>query len=173
MLPLIAEALQMVHTLGAALGAVGVTFAEFFYTRAVADGKIDTCEKKHIHRTLWALQWGVCTVVLSGLALIIVEYFIPEGSQAVLTAPFWMTHTLTLVVITFGFLISRSLVPWWLGSATAFSAWWMMLALDGWRNVPLGYVALLLAYVLFTVAVVVVFHYVRSVLRERGERSRA
>jgi len=173
MLPLAAEVLQMIHTLGAALGAAGVTFAELYYTRAVVDGKIDTCEKTHIHRTLWALQWGVCTVVLSGIALIVVEYYIPDVSQIVLTAPFWMTHTLTVVVITLGFLISRSLIPWWFGSAAAFSAWWMMLAIDGWRDMPLNYLSLVIAYVLLTVGVIAVFHYVRSVLIEREERSRS
>lgn len=172
MLPLTAEALLMIHALGAALGAAGVTFAELFYTQAVVDGKIDSCEKKHIEHTLWALQWGVSIMVLAGIGLIIVEYFLPYSEQTVLTAPFWMIHTLTVVVIVFGFLISRNLVPWWLGSAAAFSAWWTMLALHAWRTIPLGYLALWLAYVLVTAAAICIFPYIRSFLIDREKRSR-
>ena len=172
MLPFVAEALMMVHALGAALGAAGVTFAELFYTRAVVDGKINTCEKEHIRHTLWALRWGVMVVVLSGIALVTVEYFLPNSAQTVLTVPFWMIHTLTVIVIIFGFLISRSLVPWWIGSAAAFTAWWMMLALHGWRTIPMSYLALLIAYILLTLFVAAMFHYVRVVLLERESRSR-
>ncbi|MEK9161128.1 MAG: hypothetical protein AAB440_03840 [Patescibacteria group bacterium] len=173
MLPLIAEALLTVHALGAALGVAGVTFAEMFYTRAVVDEKIDTCEKKHILHTLWALRWGVMVTVLSGVALVTVEYYIPNAVQTVLTPSFWVIQTLTIVVIVFGVLISRSQVPWWLGSSATFTAWWMMLALHAWRGVPLSYVGLLLLYVILTLVVACVFHYLRTILKDREERSRA
>lgn len=173
MLILVAETLMTIQALGAALGVAGVTFAELFYTRAVVDGKINTCEKKHIEHTLWALRWGVIVVVLAGIALIMVEYYIPNAVQSVLTSSFWMTQTLTVVVLIFGILISRSLVPWWLGSAAAFTAWWMMLALHAWRTIPLSYLALILAYIILTLLIAGLFVYLRTFLLDREGRSRS
>lgn len=172
MLPFFAESLFVIHALGAALGAAGVTFAELFYTKAVVDGKIDSCEKKHILHTLWALRWGVSSTVFANVALVVVEYFIPDGAQTVLTAPFWMQHTLMVIVLIAGLLISRNAIPWWIGSSAAFTAWWMMLAIDMARGIPMNYIGLVVLYVIMTLAVATGFSYARTVLHDRELRSR-
>lgn len=171
MLPFFAESLITVHALGAALGAAGVTFAELFYTQAVIDGKISSCEKKHIMHTLWALRWGVSITVFANVTLVLIEYFIPDGAQTVLTAPFWMQHTLMVIVLVCGILISRNAIPWWIGSSAAFTAWWMMLGIDLARNTPMNYIGLVVLYVILTLAVGAAFSYGRSVLHDRELRS--
>ena len=176
MLEATATLLIALHTLGAALGAGGVTYAEVFYTKAVADGKIDRRERDYFETTYWALRWGMLTVLLSGIALIVVQYFLPDSPDAVLYAPLWMQNTLALVVTISAWALSRDLLPWWLGSALAFSGWWMLLILDAFRAVSVPYLTLLFAYVLAVFIAAAGWGYARVLLRKDvapGERKSA
>lgn len=148
MLPLVATLLITVHTIGAALGAGGATYAEVFYTKAIADGVIDTRERDYFARSYWALRYGMTTVLLSGIALIVVQYFLPDSPEAVLYAPLWMQNTLALLITLCAWALSRGDIAWWLGSSIVFSGWWMILVLDAFQGFSFSYLLLLFVYVI-------------------------
>lgn len=159
--------LWIVHTLGAALGAGSIAFAEVFYAKATADGKVDEREREYLRTTFFALRFGMTTVLLSGIVLILVEYAAPELPQGVLFTPIWFQNTLALAAIASGWGLSRSRIPWWLGSAAAFSAWWMMLVIDAWRTIPFNYFTLIILYVIFVFVTAGAFSYLRIFLESR------
>jgi hypothetical protein len=163
MLIALASLLIGLHLLGVTIGVAGITFAEIFYLKATADGRIDAREKEYIRSTFWALKWGMFIVLISGSLLILVEYQLPFMNQAVLFAPLWVQETLCLVIITSGWALVKKKVSWFVGTALAFSAWWMILILDAWHNVPLGYSSLIILYALFASLSAIILGYVRVV----------
>jgi hypothetical protein len=169
MLAALATLLAGLHTIGAALGAAGATYAEVFYAKATADGRIDTREKSWIATTYWSLSWGMTVVLLTGIALTIVEYFLPDAPQGVLYAPLWMQDTLALVVTVVAWCMVQRLASWTVGSSLIFAGWWMMLALDAWRTVSVPYVWLLFVYALAVAASAALWGYVRLLFRERAK----
>jgi len=147
-MPTLINVLSVIHALGAAVGAGGITFAEILYLKASADGRIDERERDYIRTTFWALKWGMATVLLSAIALIIAQYQIPAQAQAVTTPAFWAQLTLALVVLLAGYELARKRAPWLVATSFGFAAWWMILILDAWRGADAGYLALLFFYLL-------------------------
>lgn len=169
MLSAIATLLIALHTLGAALGAGGVLFAEVFYTKATADGRIDKRERAYFETTYWSLRWGMTTVLLTGIALIYIQYFLPDSPQAVLYAPLWIQNTLALFITVSAWALSRGMIPWWVGSALAFAGWWMMLILDAFQHFSFSYFTLLVVYVIAVFASAVFWGYARVLAHHRGK----
>lgn len=169
MLAALATLLAGLHTIGAALGAAGTTYAEIFYAKATADGHVDSREKSWFATTYWSLSWGMVIVLLTGIALTIVEYFLPDSPQMVLYAPLWMQDTLALVVTVTAWYMARGFASWTIGSALIFAGWWMMLALDAWRTVSIPYLSLLAVYALAVAASAVLWGYVRFLFHERAK----
>jgi hypothetical protein len=117
-------------TIGALIGVGSVTFAEIFYTTAASDGVIDHHERKYLRHIYHGLTYGMALVLFSGLALVILEYLIPNAPQSALTGPFWALETLTIAVLLFAELLSHKQSPWWLGSGAILASWWMILLID-------------------------------------------
>jgi hypothetical protein len=140
--------LALVHTLGAALGAAGVTFAEILYLKASADGRIDRRERDYVRAAFWALKWGMGVVLLSSIALIFAQYA-AGGAQLVLMPAFWASLTLALVILLCGYELSKKRIPWAVATGFGFAAWWAILAIDAWRGIPLGYGPILFSYLVF------------------------
>ncbi len=149
-------------SLGAALGAVGITMGELFYTRAAADGKIETCEKEYIRATFWTLRYGMSLVLISSIAQIVTQYFAIDAPQDVLTPAFWFSLISALCVIFAGWGIARNRIPWWLGSAIGFTGWWTIFVLTAWRNLPYSFFTLLITFVIGTAVVAGLFSAIRS-----------
>jgi hypothetical protein len=153
------------HTLGAFIGTGFTTYAEAFYTRAASDDRIDHHERKYLRRLFHGLTYGLVLVLISGTALIVLEYIVPDAPQEVLAAPFWFLQTLIYVIIFVGWLLSKDKTPWWFGSAAVVVAWWMMLLIDlGFFN-SFGYVALILSYIITTFIVAGLLGYFRTWMR--------
>jgi hypothetical protein len=140
--------LVLVHTLGAALGAAGITFAEVLYLKASADGRIDRRERDYVRSAFWALKWGMGAVLLSSIAVIFAQYA-AGGEQLVLLPAFWASLTLALVILLCGYELARKRIPWTVATGFGFAAWWAILVIDAWRGIPLGYVSILLSYLVF------------------------
>lgn len=156
-------------SLGAALGAVGITMGELFYARALADGKLENYEREYIRATFWSLRWGMTLVLFASVATILAEYLALSTPQHVLTASFWLTITAALVIILAGWGLSRRKIPWWLGSAAGFSGWWTIFALSTWRDLPYSYGTLAFAYLIGTGIVAGIFAVIRGSIRTRNE----
>jgi hypothetical protein len=159
----------MLHTLGALIGAGVTTFAEIFYTEAAADGRIDHHERKYLRRMYRALKLGMSLVLVTGIALIILEYLVSDATQDVLAAPFWALQTFTLLIILLASLISQKKAPWGLASSGILTAWWMMLLIDlGYLN-SLGYLMIVITYLLSTCIVAGAFGYLRTLMRPKDK----
>jgi hypothetical protein len=169
MLFALATLLAGLHTIGAALGAAGATYAEVFYAKASADGHIDKREESWFRTTYWSLSWGMTVVLLTGIALTVVEYLLPDSPQGVLYAPLWMQDTLALVVTVTAWCMKQNFASWNVGSGLVFAGWWMMLALDAWRTVSVPYLWLLFVYALAVAASIALWGYVRLLFRERAK----
>jgi hypothetical protein len=169
MLADLATLLIAVHAIGAALGAGAATFAEIAYAKAIADNRVEERERAYFAKSYWALRWGMTTVLLSGIALIIVQYFLPDSPDAVLYAPLWMQNTLVLVIAISAWLMARGHVDWWVGSSIAFAGWWMLFILDAFALFPFSYLVLLFAYLIGVFISAAFWGYVRTYLHERAK----
>jgi len=151
----------VLHTLGAALGALGVTFAEILYLKATRDGRVDAREREYIRTTFFALRWGLTLVLLSGVVLGIIEYQNPNAAQGVLFAPLWFQNTLALIIIATGYALAKNRIPWWLGSSALLTSWWFTLVIDAWRSVPFSYLSLVISFIVLTFIAAGALSYVR------------
>ncbi len=167
-MPTLIFVIALIHALGAGIGAAGITFAEVRYLKAVADGNIDTHERDYIRTTFWALRWGMAIVLLSSIALGIVQYQLPGAPQAVLAVSFWASTTIALVIILAGYALAKGIMPWSIASALGFAGWWMILLIDAWRGLASGYVALLFIYILFVFASMLVWGYARIFVKKQA-----
>ena len=154
-----------VHVLGAAIGVAGITFGEIFYLKATADGRVDAREREYMHTTFFALKWGLLLILLSGVVLGVLEYAYAGAQNHILGAPWWFINTLAFVIIFAGWGMMREKVSWWLGSALAFSGWWMVLMLDAWQittpEASFSYLSLVFAYIVFAAVTAAVLSYAR------------
>lgn len=153
------------HLIGCALGVAGITFAEMLYLKASRDGRIDSREKEYIRSTYWAMKWGLSITLVAGLVLTALQYqlAVPAQAQAVMYAALWMQDALAFVVIFSGWALAMRALPWWLATALAYSAWWMMLMLHAWQTIPLSFLSLAFLYVIFAGAAAIVLGYLRTI----------
>lgn len=141
---------SLLHIVGAALGAAYCTLAEIFYIKAASDGVVDKHERKYLRRLFRVLQIALPIVLCSAVGLIVLQYLVIDAPQRVLTAPFWASQTLVLVMILFGYTLEKRQSPWWIGSSAILMGWWMLAAIDfGYLN-SFGYGIILLIYLLVT-----------------------
>ena len=153
------------HTLGALIGVGFVTFAEVFYTKAASDGVIDHHERKYLRHLFHGLQFGMVMVILAGVALIVLEYLVPNAPQDVLAAPFWALQTLTVFVILMAYRLAERKTSWWFGSAAILTGWWTILSIDlGFFN-NFGYLTILFTYLIMTFIVAAVLGYFRVLMK--------
>ena len=155
------------HTLGALIGVGFVTYAEVFYTKAASDGVIDHHERKYLRHLFQGLQFGMLLVLFSGIALIVLEYLVPDAQQEVLAAPFWALQTLTVFVIFQAYRLNEKKASWWFASAAILTGWWTILSIDlGYFN-QFGYITILITYLLMTFIVAGVLGYFRVLMRPK------
>jgi|GEM_PF-1235135 len=168
MLEALATLLATTHLIGAALGAGGVTYAEIAHAKAIADGRVEHKEYEYFSRSFWALRWGMTTVLLSGLVLIYIQYFLPNSPDAFLYAPLWVQNTLAIAITLGGWLMVRETLPWWIGSSVAFAGWWMMVVLDLFDLFSISYLMLMFTYVVAVFISAGFWGYVQTLLHERA-----
>lgn len=166
----IAVGLSALHTLGAGLGACAVLYAEWEYLQGHLGGTLTKGERRHLFATFFALRWGLSIVLLSGLALVIAEYLSPVAPSVIDFAPFWAGNTLVLVIILSGFLLSRKLIPFWIGGASALTAWWYVLVLDFLHAPTPSYGELMMSYLYTTVLIGFLLAFLRGLARAHGKR---
>lgn len=168
MLEALATLLAAIHLIGAALGVGGVTYAELAHAKAIADGRVERKEYEYFARAFWALRWGMTTVLLSGLALVYVQFFLPDSPDALVYSPLWIQNTLALAITLGAWFMSRRSWPWWLGSSVVFAGWWMMFILDLFALFTVSYLLLVFTYVVAIFLSAGFWGYVQTLLHERA-----
>jgi hypothetical protein len=157
-------------SLGGALGAVGISFGELFYARAIADGKIENCEKEYIRATFWSLRAGMALVLIGSIGRIALQYFAWDAPQHALTDSFWMSLTLAIVVMVAGWALSSNRIPWRLGSALGFAGWWMIFVLTSWPEITEPYTVLAIAYAVAVALSALLFKTIQTLLQEAARK---
>ncbi len=151
----------LLHLIGTFAGVAYSTFAEIFYIKAASDGVVDKHERKYLRRLFRALSIATPVVVISSIALIVLEYLIPGGQQDVATAQFWAAQTLIVAIVLFGRTLEKRQTPWWVASSAMLVGWWMLLAIDLGYLASFGYTAIIMFYILLTFLAAGVIGYVR------------
>lgn len=165
MLDACAFVLIALHGFGAALGAGGALFAEIFYAKATADGHLDRRERDWFRSTFFALKWGMGTVLVTGLLLIFVQYFLPDSPERVLHPALWAQNALAVIVLGFAYALSRKRVTWHIGAASIFAGWWMIFALDTWQGDTYPFLVLMVVFAAFAGASILFWGYVGTLAR--------
>lgn len=160
--------LLALHGLGAALGAGGSLFAEIFYAKATADGHLDRREREWFRTTYFALRWGMTIVLLTGIALIVVQYFLPNSPTEVLHPAIWMQNILALVIVGFASALARKQVSWETGASAIFAGWWMIFMLTVWQGKVYSLLTLSVMYVVLALLSMGFWGYVASFARVRS-----
>lgn len=168
------ELLHLLHTVGTLVGAGGIAFAEFFYTKAVADGYVDRKERRqYLKALLWPLRWGMGLVLLSSIMISLTEYSMPDLTQSVMSSGFWTELSLAVVIIVATWLMVKSRLPLWLGSSSVLIGWWMLLLIDAARPLSLTYSTYVVFYIVSVLVTSGVLSYLRVFLAHaRPRRSR-
>lgn len=111
--------------LGALIGVGAAVWAELAYMRAVRDGHIDKGEKLHFKHIGRGLRFGMTTLLLSSLGLVVCAYLL-QTTPLVLTESYWLLVFLSALIIGISWALSRAALPFAEGSVIAFSAWWFL-----------------------------------------------
>lgn len=166
MSPALIPILAAIDTFGALVGTGMTTFAEIFYNHAVSDGEIDHHERKYLRRLFRGFTFGITLVLLCNIALIVLEYLIPDAPTTVLLAPFWALQILALLILVIGWMLSKRAIPWWLGSSAVLSAWWILLLDDlGFFN-AYSFLTIFFVFVLVTFILAGILTYLRMWMRK-------
>ncbi len=171
--PLILPFVVAVHAVGTMIGTIMSMYAEIFYIEAAADDKIDHHERKYLRRIFRGMKFGLVLVILSGLALIVLEYLVPHVSSGIIVAPFWAMQTVTALLVGFGFLLSRRQVQWWLASGAILAGWWILLFIDLGRYNSFSYLSILVMYAVMTFVFAGVLWYARYLARQSARKEKS
>lgn len=114
------------QALGASVGALTAVWSEFAYIRAMRDGKVDTAERAHLQVIARGLRFGMVLLLLASLALVAVDYNLRVSPQPALSASYWTSVALSLLIIYVSWALSRHRIPFAFGSAIVFTAWWFL-----------------------------------------------
>ena len=114
------------QALGALIGVAAAVWAQIAYLRALSDGVVSYAERAHLRAIGVGLRFGLLTVLLSSLGLVILAYADRAQLQPALTTSYWVLVGLAALVIVLSWALARKRVPFLLGSAAAFTAWWFL-----------------------------------------------
>lgn len=149
------------QALGAAIGAGMAVWAELAYIRAKRDGRIDVAERAHLDALARGLWFGMTLLLLSSLGLVVAAYLSHATPQPALTPSYWTLIALSLVAITVSWALSRRRISFALGSASVFTAWWLLTFLAfGWMP-PYSFSAALMSFIVATAIFYALLQYAR------------
>lgn len=153
------------QALGALAGAFAAVWSELAYIRAMRNGEIDAAERAHLHIIARGLRFGMTLILLSSLGLVFVDYTLRMSEQPALSASYWISISLALLIIYVSWSLSRRRISFAYGSAIVFTAWWFLALLLAGQLPALSYGA---AVALFAVAAAIFYallQYVRMLAR--------
>jgi hypothetical protein len=149
------------QALGACIGAFAAIWGEIVYILAMRDGKIDKAERAHIRAIGHGLRWGMALLLLSSLALVIIDYTLHVSRQPALTASYWIFVVLALVVIIISWLLARKKISFVAGSAISLAAWCLLVYLTLGLLFITSFIAAMAFFVVLAVVSYAVIYYAR------------
>jgi hypothetical protein len=161
----------VLHTFGAALGTALVTFAEVFYIEAAIDGKIDHHERKYLRHLFRSMKFGITLVAATGIALIVLEYLVPDAPRQVYAASFWATQIFTIFIILLAALLAKRLVSWRFGSAGILAGWWMLLVTDLGYFINSSFSVIISSYLVLSLVLAAALYYLHKLVKAQYRKS--
>lgn len=156
------------QTLGALVGAFATVWGEFAYIRAIRDGKIDHAERAHLRAIAHGLRFGMTLLLISSLALVVIAYVLHNEVQPALTASYWVLLVLALLIVYVSWALSRKRISFALGSAIAFTAWWLLAYLIlGWLP-ALPFISTIAFFVVATGIFYAILQYARTLAHPKS-----
>lgn len=120
---------------GTFVGAFTAIWSQIAYIKAMRDGTIDAAEQAHLRIIAEGLRFGMLLILVSSLGLVIIAYWLHTSYQPAVTSNYWISITLSLLIIGFAWALSRHRVSFRFGSAAIFTAWWFLTYLTvGWLS---------------------------------------
>ncbi len=159
----LASLLVFIQSLGAVTGILFSALGEYFYVKAVRDGRVDAAERLHLLTASRGVRYGMTLVVLASFGLVITDYVRDVAVQPALTAEYWVFMTLTLTVIGFSWALSRKYVSRTLGSAITLSGWIFLVYMTLTRESVLSFGSVIALYAITTALLYAALHYFRSI----------
>lgn len=149
------------QALGASVGAFLAVWSEISYVRAMRDGHIDRAERAHLDVLAKGLRFGMTLLLLASLGLVVAAYLLEVAVQPALSANYWISVVLSLLIICATWALSHHSISFALGSATVFTAWWFLAYFTiGWLP-PLSFGAAVALLVMATAVFYALLHYGR------------
>lgn len=152
--------LVFMQALGAVVGVAYAVLAELAWAGAVKDGKIDTAERAHLTQLARGLRFGMMTILVSSLGLVILAYR-AHGMQPAETTSYWTMIFFALLVVALSWALSRKKVSFALGSAAVFAAWWFLATLALGYMPPMNFGSALAFYAVATGVFAGILYYAR------------
>lgn len=149
------------QALGALTGTSAAVLGEYFYIKAVRDGKIDAAERFHLRTASQGVRYGMTLIVITSFALVITDYLREVPVQPALRVEYWIYSTLVLLVIGFSWALSRGHVSFALGSAVTLSGWIFITYLSFAREPLLSFGSTVALFIIATAVLYAVLHYAR------------
>ncbi len=149
------------QALGAIIGVVTVVWGELSYIRAMKDGKLDHAERTHLTIIAHGLRFGMVTLLLSSLGLVIEAYISKIVPQPAVSSGYWTLVVLATLVIGITWALSRKKISFAFGSALVFSGWWFLMFLTLGLLPSLTFGAAVALYVISTAVFYALLRYMR------------
>jgi len=149
------------QALGACVGVFTAIWGELAHIRAMRDGKIDTAERAHLRVIAHGLRFGMTLLLLASFALVVIAYTLHWTPQPALTASYWTSIALALLIIVVSWALSRRRISFPLGSAAALTAWWLLAYLTLGQLPMYSFGSVIALYVVLTAVIYVVLHCIR------------
>jgi hypothetical protein len=153
--------------LGAIIGAVATVWGELSYLHHVRGGRIDRAERAHLEAIGHGLRFGMTLLLISSLTLVFVAYFSQAFTQPALTAGYWVLIAFALLIVYVSWALSRQRISFALGSALAFTAWWLLAYLTLGLVPATSFGATVAFFVIATAIFYAVLQYTRMLARPK------
>ena len=159
-----ATILKISHLVGTVLGVGAVSFIDYFYIRAVKDGKIEPHEVEPIRLLTPVLRLGLVILILSGFGYFLL-YRLTGHEERLLNPRFLAKITVVGVIVLNGLLLELKKIPINIGGPISSVSWWSAFILGAWRGLSLSYSAIIAAYLLVILAAILAFTAIKKVLK--------
>lgn len=158
--------LKISHIVGTVLGVGAVTFIDFFYVKAVKDGKIEPSEMEPIRLLTPFLRLGLVILILSGFGYFLL-YRLTGHPERILDPRFLAKMTVVFVIVANGLLMETKKISLKLGGPISSVSWYSALVLGAWRGLSLPYFGIIGAYALIILGAFVFIQLMEKVFKIR------
>lgn len=156
--------IKISHLVGTVLGVGAATFIDFFYLRAVKDGKIEPQEVEPIKLLTPFLRLGLVILILSGFGYFLL-FRLTGHEERLLNPRFLAKMTVVGVIAANGLLLELKKIPIAIGGPISSASWWSAFILGAWRGLTWSYWTIMAAYLLVILSAFLTLATVKKILK--------